>query len=112
MTNEEPIMATLAPIAERGLILTDMMLGLSGLHTTRSWLHVEWQGGAAPVEVTEWADGWSAPSTRRWRLQLTSASADITIHDSAMPYHRTLPPMDALIYMHASLRDRRRSRDA
>lgn len=98
----EPTMATpLATVAERGKILTDIMMGLAGLHTSKAWLTVQWDGGTDPVVIREWSDGWSVPATKRWELTLAEDTPNILIWESNGP--KNLPPMDALVYIHNAI---------
>lgn len=41
----------IAPVADRYLILTNMMLGFASLHTAKPNLFVEWSGGDNPITV-------------------------------------------------------------
>ena len=103
MEEAEPIMATLAPIADRQVILANMVAGLAGLHTARPNLHIEWSGGTDdPVTVRE-TNGWTL-TLATWELHLFDHTADITIVPNGdIGAGITLPSMDALVYMHNAL---------
>ena len=68
---------TLAPVADRALVLTSTLLGLASLHMARPNLHIEWMGNDSPVILRE-TNGWTT-TTALWTITLTDDPADIYI---------------------------------
>lgn len=93
----------IAPVADRYLILTNMMLGFASLHTAKPNLFVEWSGGDNPITVRQ-TSGWTA-TLATWELHMYPRKADVDIIVDGDP-DNTLEfpnPMDAIVHMHNAM---------
>lgn len=87
----------LAPVADRAMVLTNMLMGLAAMHLARPNMHIEWSGGHASIIVRE-TDGW-ALTRDVWVVTFTPHNADVLVTDTDGNI-RTLPPTEALVYLH------------
>lgn len=88
----------LAPVADRAMVLTSMLLGLASLHTARPHMHIEWDGNDSPVLIRR-TDGWTL-TLDLWTATLTDLDSDVIVTDTEGDSIQILPPMAALILLH------------